>query len=127
MRPGRFPKVNDVMLAEALLELIPVAEGGVRVLETDDAVMTFRRAETILKMWTRQEKGRIKKLGGPLPPTVTFEEIKQAQCEVCGRKVNSAFNVCLKCFEELINDSLEMMEQPVMRRHCRNLLPRDPR
>ena len=68
MRPDRFPKVNDVMLAEALRQLIPVAESGVRVLKTTRAVRCFRRAELALEMWTRQERGRAKKLDGPLPP-----------------------------------------------------------
>jgi hypothetical protein len=73
MRPGRFPKVNDVILAEALRQLIPVAESGVRASMTHNAVMAFRRAEMMLDMWTRQERGRIKKLGGPLPPIVRLE------------------------------------------------------
>jgi hypothetical protein len=72
-RPGRFPKVNDVMLAEALRQLIPVAEFGVRTLKTNNAVMPFRRAEIVLDMWVRQERGRVKTLGGSLPPTPRFE------------------------------------------------------
>jgi hypothetical protein len=73
MRPARFPKVNDVILAEALRQLIPVAESSVRASKTHNAVMAFRRAEMMLDMWTRQERGRIKKLGGPLPPIVRLE------------------------------------------------------
>jgi hypothetical protein len=75
MRPGRFPKVNDVILAEALRQLIPVAETGVRVSMSHNAVMAFRRAEMMLDMWTRQERGRIKKLGGPLPAIVRLEGV----------------------------------------------------
>jgi hypothetical protein len=75
MRPGRFPKVNDVILAEALRQLIPVAEAGVRVSMTYNAAMAFRRAEMMLDMWTRQERGRIKRLGGPLPGTVRLEGV----------------------------------------------------
>jgi hypothetical protein len=73
MHPDRFPKVNDVILAEALRQLIPVAEFGVRALKTTHAVGPFRRAETVLEMWTRQERGRLKKLGGPLPRFTRFE------------------------------------------------------
>lgn len=72
MRPGRFPKVNDVMLAEALRQMIPVAEFGVRALKTANAVGPYRRAETLLDMWVRQERGRLKKLGGELPQVVRF-------------------------------------------------------
>jgi hypothetical protein len=72
MRPDKFPKVNDVMLAEALRQLIPVAEFGVRSLKTDNAVMPFRRAEMILDMWARQDRQRKKQLGGPLPPMTRF-------------------------------------------------------
>lgn len=72
MRPGRFWKVNDVMLAEALRQLIPVAEFGVRALKTDKAVMPFRRAEMILDMWARQDRQRKKQLGGPLPSVARF-------------------------------------------------------
>jgi hypothetical protein len=75
MRPGRFPKVNDVILAEALRQLIPVAESGVRASMTHNAAMAFRRAEMLLDMWARQERGRIKKLGGPLPPIVRLENV----------------------------------------------------
>lgn len=73
-RPDRFPKVNDVMLAEALRQLIPVAETAVRSERTNGNVGPFRRAEIILSMWTRQERGRAKKLGGPLPPTAAFPD-----------------------------------------------------
>jgi hypothetical protein len=73
MRPDRFPKVNDVMLAETLRQLIPVAEFGVRSLKTTHAIRPFRRAEVVLEMWTRQERGRLKKLDGPLPPSPQFE------------------------------------------------------
>ena len=73
MRPDRFPKVNDVMLAEAMRQLIPVAEFGVRALKTVRSVRPFRRAETMLNMWSRQERGRLKKLGGPLPPVPRFD------------------------------------------------------
>lgn len=68
-RPDRFPKVNDVMLAEALRQLLPVAEIGVRSERTNGNVGPFRRAELMLRMWTRQERGRAKKLGGPIPPS----------------------------------------------------------
>lgn len=74
MRPDRFPKVNDVMLAEALRQLIPVAEFGVRSLKTTHAVRPFRRAEVVLEMWARQERGRLKKLEGSLPPSPCFDE-----------------------------------------------------
>jgi hypothetical protein len=70
MRPGRFPKVNDVILAEALRQLIPVAESGV---STHNSLMAFRRAQTVLDMWVRQERGRVEKLGGPLPVVVRME------------------------------------------------------
>ena len=73
MRPDRFPKVNDVMLAEALRQLIPVGEFGVRALKTDNAMGPYRRAQVVLEMWTRQERGRDKKLGGPLPVSPRFE------------------------------------------------------
>lgn len=67
MRPSRFPKVNDVMLAEALRQLLPVADSGVRAVKTERAYKPYRRAEIVLEMWTRQERGRLKKLDGPLP------------------------------------------------------------
>lgn len=67
MRPDRFPIVNDVVLAEALRQLIPVAEFGVRALKTENAVGPYGRATMMLEMWARQERGRIKKLGGPVP------------------------------------------------------------
>jgi hypothetical protein len=74
-RPDRFAKVNDVMLAEALRQLLPVAETGVRKLKTANAVAPFRRAEVVLQMWARQERGRLKKLDGPLPtsPELNFK------------------------------------------------------
>ena len=72
MRPDRFPVVNDVMLAEALRQLIPVAEFGVRALKTVNAVRPYRRAGDVLEMWARQERGRRKKLGGPLPALPSF-------------------------------------------------------
>jgi hypothetical protein len=62
LRPDRFPKVNDVMPAEALRQLLPVAEFGVRALKAKHAVAPFRRAEVALGMWTRQERGRLSRL-----------------------------------------------------------------
>jgi hypothetical protein len=67
MRPDRFPKVNDVVLAEALRQLLPVAQEGVRALRTMNAYMPLTRAHLMLEMWVRQERGRAKKLGGELP------------------------------------------------------------
>lgn len=72
MRPERFPKVNDVMLAEALRQLMPVAEAGVRTIPTTRTVRPFRRAEAVLDMWVRQERGRRKKLDGPVPQIAKF-------------------------------------------------------
>jgi hypothetical protein len=74
MRPDRFPKVNDVMLAEALRQLIPVAQSGVLSLKTRNAAMPLFRAQNTLEMWTRQERGRLKKLGGALPGHIVIED-----------------------------------------------------
>jgi hypothetical protein len=67
MRPSRFPKVNDVMLAEALRQLLPVASHGMASTSVTNHRRVVMRAENVLDYWTRQERGRIKQLGGPLP------------------------------------------------------------
>ncbi len=72
MRPDQFPRVNDVMLAEAMRQLLPVAELGLHAVQTSDLIGPFRRAETVLFMWTRQQRGRERKLDGPLPPSPNF-------------------------------------------------------
>jgi hypothetical protein len=73
MRPDRFPKVNDVMLAEALRRLLPVAEIAVRSEKTEEIIFPFRGAEIMLRMWIRQERGRLKKLDGPVPASPVLE------------------------------------------------------
>lgn len=75
MSPDRFAIVNDVMLAEALRQLLPVAEAGVRALKTHRAAGPFRRAEIVLDLWVRQEPGRRKKLDGPLPQVPRFHDL----------------------------------------------------
>lgn len=72
MKPSTFPKVNDIMLAEALRQLIPVAEAGVRATK-GQGVRPYRRAEEVLDMWVRQERGRKKKVDGPLPKVPVFD------------------------------------------------------
>jgi hypothetical protein len=63
MRPDRFPKVNDVMLAEALRQVLATPQGSGRV-------MPMIRAHTVLEMWLRQLRGRAQLLDGPLPPKI---------------------------------------------------------
>jgi hypothetical protein len=67
MRPGRFAKVNDVMLAEALRQLLPIASYGMAATSVINHQLVVMRAEMVLDYWTRQERGRIKQLGGALP------------------------------------------------------------
>jgi hypothetical protein len=68
MRPDRFPKVNDVMLAEALRQVFQLAEHRAREINETWATNPIWRAHLILDMWARQERGRKQKLGGPIPP-----------------------------------------------------------
>ena len=67
MRPSRFPRVTDAVLAEALRQLIPIAQEGVAALNTSKAFGPLARAHLVLEMWCRQERGRKKLLAGPLP------------------------------------------------------------
>jgi hypothetical protein len=67
MRPSRFPRVNDVMLAEAMRQILPLAATGMTVTAVFHHRSQVMRAEVVLDMRTRQERGRIKSLGGPLP------------------------------------------------------------
>jgi hypothetical protein len=68
MRPDRFPKVNDVMLAEALRQLLPLAEKAAKEINERWAVGALQRADITLAMWVRQGRGRAKQLDGSLPP-----------------------------------------------------------
>jgi hypothetical protein len=70
----RYPKINDAMLAEALRQLLPVAELGLRSVKTSDLLGPFRRAERVLGLWEEQKPGRAAKLDGPLPRTPSFPE-----------------------------------------------------
>lgn len=72
MRHDKFPKVNDVMLAEALRQIIPAAGDGVIAKKSGSYIQAFRRAELVLAMWVKQERGREKQLGGPLPSSPKF-------------------------------------------------------
>lgn len=89
MGPDRFPKVNDVMLAEAMRQLLPIAEFGLRAVKTSDLVPPFRRAETILTMWTAQRRGRLKQLDGPMPESPKFPSDYFIEVDVqdCGQIV----------------------------------------
>jgi hypothetical protein len=77
MRPSRFPVVNDEFLAEALRQLIPVAQEGVAAVRTHEAAAPLLRAHIALEMWCRQKRGRAKLLGGPLPEHRYFPDIAQ--------------------------------------------------
>jgi hypothetical protein len=72
MRPDRFPEVNDVMLAEAIRQLLPLAERASREINERWADRAVQRAEMALTMWVRQERGRAKLLDGALPPHARF-------------------------------------------------------
>lgn len=72
MRPDRFPKVNDVMLAEALRQILPLAEGASREVFEKWADRAVQRADITLKMWVKQKRGRDKLLDGELPPPAKF-------------------------------------------------------
>jgi hypothetical protein len=67
MRPDRFPKVNDVMLAEAMRQILPLAKEAAGLFNERWAVSSVQRADLMLNMWVRQGRGRKKRLDGPLP------------------------------------------------------------
>jgi hypothetical protein len=67
MRPDRFPIVNDVMLAEAIRQILPLAKEAAGLFNERWAVSSVQRADILLNMWVRQGRGRKKQLGGPLP------------------------------------------------------------
>jgi hypothetical protein len=75
MRLPKFPLVNDDFLAEALRQLIPVAQEGVAAVKTYEAAAPLLRAHIALEMWCRQKRGRAKLLGGPLPEQRDFPDI----------------------------------------------------
>jgi hypothetical protein len=55
------------MLAEALRRIIPLADSAAHQINERWAVRSIQGAHLILEMWSRQDGGRKKRLGGPLP------------------------------------------------------------
>jgi hypothetical protein len=53
-------KINDVMPAEAMRQILPLAERAAREVSERWAVSANFRAKFVLEVWTRQERGRAK-------------------------------------------------------------------
>jgi hypothetical protein len=79
----RNPRINEVMLAEAVRQLLPLAEFGLRAVKTSDLLLPFRRAEYVLNAWVHQGRGRTKMLDGPLPKKPIFNAgyFIEVECE----------------------------------------------
>ena len=76
MRPDRFPIVNDVMLAEAVRQILPLAKEAAGLFNENWAVSSVQRADILLNMWVRQGRGRRKRLDGPIPePAMGFSNV----------------------------------------------------
>jgi hypothetical protein len=55
------------MLAEAIRQLLPVADHAAHEINESWAVGAVQRADMVLAMWTRQRRGRSSRLDGRLP------------------------------------------------------------
>jgi hypothetical protein len=71
---GGSPKVNETMLAEALRQLIPIAETAARTIGRSWATGPVQRAVTVLK-WIQQGSARAQQLDGPVPDQVAFSGV----------------------------------------------------
>ena len=60
------------MLAEALRQILPLAEQASREVFEKWADRAVQRASIALTMWTKQERERAKRLDGELPPPAKF-------------------------------------------------------
>jgi len=72
---GGSPKVNETMLAEALRQLIRIAETAARTMGRSWATGPVQRAVTVLKLWIEQGSTRALQLDGPVPDQVTFSGV----------------------------------------------------
>jgi len=72
---GGSPKVNETMLAEALRQLIPIAETAARTIGRSWATGPVQRAVTVLNLWIEQGSARAQQLDGPVPAQVTFSGV----------------------------------------------------
>jgi hypothetical protein len=69
---GGSPKINETMLAEALRQLVPLAETAARAVGRSWATRPVQRAVAVLNLWIEQDTTRIKQLDGPVPDQITF-------------------------------------------------------
>ena len=72
---GGSPKVNETMLAEALRQLIPIAEIAARTIGRSWATGPVQRAVTVLNLWIEQGTARAEQLDGPVPDQVAFSGV----------------------------------------------------
>ena len=72
---GGSSKVNEMMRAEALRQLMPIAETAARTIGRSWATGPVQRAVTVLNLWIEQGTARAEQLNGPVPDQVTFSGV----------------------------------------------------